>query len=101
MMTVAGLRSGSHSACAFYHEKRNIRLVTHGDDFTAFGASQILDWFRGVAQQRVEVKFKGRLERGKPGAVGGLEQDCLGDGEGFGARGRLEACGYLEEGRGL
>ena len=53
----------------FYHEQKNVRVVVHGDDFTVLGPSKSLDCFRGVAQQRMEVKFKGRLERGKPGAV--------------------------------
>ncbi len=48
----------------FYHEQKNVRVVVHGDDFTVLGPSKSLDWFRGVAQQRMEVKFKGRLERG-------------------------------------
>ena len=33
------------------------------------GPNKSLGWLRGVAQQHVEVKFKGRLERGKSGAV--------------------------------
>ena len=53
----------------FYHEEKNARVVARGDDFTALGPSKSLDWFRGVVQQGMEVKFKGRLERGKPGAV--------------------------------
>ncbi len=67
-MVDAGFRQGSYSACAFYHEQKNI-LVVHRDDFTVFGASKSLDWFRGVARQRMEVKFKIRLERNKPGSV--------------------------------
>ena len=69
MMQGAGLRQGSYSACVIYHEQKNVRVVAHGDDFTVLGPSKSLDWFRGVVQQRMEVKFKGRLERGKPGAV--------------------------------
>ncbi len=34
-----------------------------------FGGSTSLDWFRRVAQRRVEVKFKNWLERNKPGSV--------------------------------
>ena len=33
------------------------------------GPGKCLDWFRGIVQQRMEVKFQARLERGKPGAV--------------------------------
>ncbi len=28
-----------------------------------------MGWLRGVAQERMEMKFQSRLERGKPGAV--------------------------------
>jgi len=69
MMQEAGFKQGSYSACVFYHEQKNVRVVVHGDDFTVLGPSKGLDWFRGVVHQRMEVKFKGRLERGKPGAV--------------------------------
>ncbi len=69
MMTEAGIRQGAYSACVCYHEERNVRVVVHGDDFTVLGPSRGLDWFRGVVQQRMEMKFKNRLERGKPGAV--------------------------------
>ena len=69
MMTEAGFRQGAYSACVFYHEEKNVRVVVHGDDFTVLGPSKGLDWFRGVVQQRMEMKFKNRLERGKPGAL--------------------------------
>ncbi len=68
-MVDTGFRQGSYSACAFYHEEKSARVVAHGGDFTVLGPSKSLDWFRGVAQRRMEVKFKDRLERGKPGSV--------------------------------
>ncbi len=37
-------------------------MVARGDEFK-------VDRFHGFAQQRMEVKFKGRVERGKPGAA--------------------------------
>ncbi len=66
-----------------------------------------MDWFRGVVQQRVKVKFKNRLERGKPGAArilnriatvteGGLEYgpETRGDlDEGHGRRRREQGSG--------
>ncbi len=32
MMLEAGFRQGSHSACVFYREQKNVRVVVHGDD---------------------------------------------------------------------
>ncbi len=49
--------------------RKIIRVVVHGDDFTALGSKSSLDWLREVIQHRMEVKFKGRLERRRPGAV--------------------------------
>ncbi len=66
MMVDIGFRPGSCGARVFYHEQKNSRAVVHGDDFTTLGANKSLDWIRGVGQQRMEVKFKSRLERGKP-----------------------------------
>jgi hypothetical protein len=66
MLTEAGFKQGLYSACVFYHEGRNVRVVVHGDDFTVLGTVKGLDWFRQMIQDKMEVKFKGRLERGKP-----------------------------------
>ncbi len=52
-----------------YHEEKDSRVAVHGDDFTALGASMSLDWLREVVQRRMQVKFKGTMERGKPEPV--------------------------------
>jgi hypothetical protein len=39
-------------------------VVARGDDFAVLGPNKSLGWFRGDVQRRMEVKFKGRLERG-------------------------------------
>ncbi len=69
MMTEAGFTQGSYSTCGFYHKDKDIRVVVHGDDFTVLGSRGGLDWFREVIQRRTEVKFKGRLEMRRQGAV--------------------------------
>ena len=48
-----------------YHPKREIRLVVHGDDFTALGWEADLDWYRSVLLGRFEDKVKGRIGPGK------------------------------------
>ena len=63
MMVDAGFRQGLYSACVFYHEQKNSRVVVHGDDFAILGASKSLHWFRGVVQQRMEVKFEVSRDR--------------------------------------
>ncbi len=69
MLLGAGFAQGEYSACVFYHEQEKLRVVLHGDDFTALGESKSLDGFRGAIQKRTEVRFKGRLERGRLEAV--------------------------------
>ena len=59
MMLEAGFKQGSYSACVFYNEQRNVRVVVCGDDFAVLGPSKSLDWLRGVVKQRMEVNFKG------------------------------------------
>ncbi len=63
MMTEAGFKQGPVGACVVYHEQKNVKVVVNGDDFTVLGPNKSLDWFRGLVQQRMEVKFNVRLER--------------------------------------
>ncbi len=67
-MMEAGCRQKSFST-RVHHAHKNVNVVVHGDDFTVLGPSKSLDWFRGVVQQRMDAKFKARLESGNPGAV--------------------------------
>ena len=41
-----GFKQGMASSCVFYHEKRKLRTVIHGDDFTTLGYDADLDWYR-------------------------------------------------------
>ena len=43
-----GLKIGKSSPCVMYHPTRDVRLVVHGDDFTALGHEADLDWYRKV-----------------------------------------------------
>ena len=60
-MRECGFSQGRSSPCVFYHEERSVRIVVHGDDVTALGKTQGLDWFRKDISQRYEVKLRGRL----------------------------------------
>ncbi len=53
----------------FHRKEKKVRVVVRGDAFTVFGPTKSLDCFHGGVQERAEVKFKSRLERGTPGAV--------------------------------
>ena len=56
-----GFKRGISSPCAFWHKRREIRTVVHGDDFTALGHEEQLDWFRKEMQKKFECKFRGRI----------------------------------------
>ena len=40
-----GFVTGTSNPCAFYHHSRQISIVVHGDDFTALGVDEQLDWY--------------------------------------------------------
>ncbi len=65
MLQEAVFSQGNYSARVFYHEQKKIRIVVYGDDFTVPGGSKELDWLREAIQKRMEVKFKGRLEKSR------------------------------------
>jgi hypothetical protein len=44
-----------------FHPTREVRLVVHGDDFTALGWESQLDWYRGQVTNKFEAKVKGRI----------------------------------------
>ena len=57
-----GVQSGKSIAmCHASSRKRGVRLVVHGDAFTALGQQEGLDWHRKVLTQRFEAKVKGRF----------------------------------------
>ncbi len=43
---------GKSTPCAFRHSTRDLSLVVHGDDFTALGDDDDLDWLVEVLQEQ-------------------------------------------------
>ena len=62
-----GFESAVASPCCFVNEKKNISVVVHGDDFTALGTDQDLDWYETELAKHFELKIRGRLGEGCPG----------------------------------
>ena len=56
-----GFKLGRASPCVMHHVKRNIRLVVHGDDFTALGKEEDLDCYRNRITSEMEATVKGEL----------------------------------------
>ena len=69
-----GFEQGCASACLFRHVKRGSVLSVHGDDFTASGPKDSLDWWQAEMQSRYELTIGGRLG---PGPSDAKEARCL------------------------
>ncbi len=55
-----GFSKGDASACIFRHPERAIECSTHGDDLSAAGPKDALDWYKEELQKTYE------LEEGAP-----------------------------------
>ena len=56
-----GFVAGQASPCCFFHPERSIHVVVHGDDFTALGLQQDLDWYQSKLAEHFELKDRGRI----------------------------------------
>ena len=56
-----GFTQGVASPCCFFHKNLNIACVVHGDDFTALGTDDALNFYEAELQKHFECKLKGRL----------------------------------------
>ena len=59
-----GFVQGTASACVFSHPGRSIVVSVHGDDFTAAGACEDLDWYEAELAKRYEISLGWRLGPG-------------------------------------
>ena len=60
-----GFQQGAASPCVFSHASRHIVVSVHGDDFTAAGPKDSLDWFESELKKRYALTMGGRLGLGK------------------------------------
>ena len=56
-----GFTRGVGSPCCFFHSQRDISVVVHGDDFTALGLGEDLDWYESQLKSAFEIKVRGRM----------------------------------------
>ena len=56
-----GFRRGVATPVSFYHEKKDINLVVHGDDFTFTSNQQGLEWAEGLMKRWYQVKVRAWL----------------------------------------
>ena len=55
-LQAAGFTVGKASPCNFFHEKADMALSVHGDDFTVSGPERSLEWLRDFLKDRWDVK---------------------------------------------
>ena len=56
-----GFTAGKGSPCCFHHVDRHLSLVVHGDDLTAMGLQEDLDWYESELGKSFKLKIRGRL----------------------------------------
>ena len=55
-LTKIGFKIGFGSTCNFSHKERGLALTVHGDDFTATGSDQNLEWLKTEFEKMFEIK---------------------------------------------
>ena len=63
-LTEAGFTIGIASPCVFHHNALSIAVSVHGDDFTATGPKNQLDWFEDTFKRHYDLTVGGRLGPG-------------------------------------
>ena len=66
-MEHAGFVTGTANPCVFHHKARDITVVVLGDDFTALGTDNDLDWYENRLKANLEMKLRRRLGEGCTG----------------------------------
>ena len=59
-MEHASFNTGTANPCVVYHNICDITVVVHGNDFTALGTDNDLDWYENRLKDNFEIKLRGR-----------------------------------------
>ena len=59
---------GKSSPCVDWHPTRHVRVVCHGEDFTALGCKADVDWYERRLEDAFELGAKVRMGEGQPDA---------------------------------
>ena len=51
-----GFRCGKYNVCTFWHPKRDLKTMVHGDDFVTSGERDDLQWLKEQMEKRFEIK---------------------------------------------
>ena len=58
LMTSLGFRQGKYNPCTYWHQKKNLKTMVHGDDFVTSGTREQTEWFKKKLTERFEIKTK-------------------------------------------
>ena len=61
-------KQGLSSPCVFHHREKGIIVNVHGDDFTAVGPKDSLDWYEAKMEEKYELTKQPRLGPGREDA---------------------------------
>ena len=57
-MRQIGFKQGSYNPCTYYHVKKGLKTMVHGDDFVTSGSREEARWLRERLAERFEIKTK-------------------------------------------
>ena len=63
-MEAAEFLRGVGSSVVFFHNRRDVSVLVHGDDFVAVGEDEDLEWFKRLAVGWFEMKVRGKVGDG-------------------------------------
>ena len=60
-----GFERGKSNPCIYYNEKKNIRMLVHGDDFMGVCRRGEADWLKGELERRFTSQVEVGTWRGR------------------------------------
>ena len=55
-MGASGFKVGKYNVCTYFNERRNLKVMVHGDDFVTVGSRTEAKWFDAKLKEIFEVK---------------------------------------------
>ena len=55
-MTSIGFKQGGYNASTYFHKKKGLKTIVHGDDFVTVGSRQDAKWMDDQLKERFEIK---------------------------------------------
>ena len=56
LMESIGFRTGKYNVSTYYHSKRDLKTLVHGDDFVTTGSRKEVAWLKVQLERRFEIK---------------------------------------------